>query len=137
MRRTFDPSRLLLVSIAAWLKQQQRDAIGYLRQASRVLTVQRLFGPPQAAPNQHVTPTQPLFFPLPPARSQPFHPPQPHENKRSAPKIRPVPLARRGILIPERRHGLAAPRYTMQHFSTTLSLSNLSPVQAGQSLPSR
>jgi hypothetical protein len=37
MRRTFDPFRLLLVSIAGWLGQQQRDAIDYLREENRVL----------------------------------------------------------------------------------------------------
>ena len=40
MRRTFDPFRLLLVSIAAWLGQQQRDAIDYLREENRVLREQ-------------------------------------------------------------------------------------------------
>jgi len=30
MRRTFDPFRLLLISMAGWLSQQQRDAINYL-----------------------------------------------------------------------------------------------------------
>jgi hypothetical protein len=28
---TFDPFRLLLISVAGWLGQQQRDAIDYLR----------------------------------------------------------------------------------------------------------
>jgi hypothetical protein len=32
MRRTFDPFRLLAVSIAGWLNQQQRGAIDYLRE---------------------------------------------------------------------------------------------------------
>jgi len=36
MRRTFDPFRLLVVSIAGWLNQQQRDAIDYLREENRV-----------------------------------------------------------------------------------------------------
>jgi len=40
MRRTFDPFRLLLVSIAGWLGQQQRDAIDYLREENRVLREQ-------------------------------------------------------------------------------------------------
>jgi hypothetical protein len=40
MRRTFDPFRLLLVSIAGWLGQQQRDAIDYLRAENRVLREQ-------------------------------------------------------------------------------------------------
>ncbi|MEK7408408.1 MAG: hypothetical protein AAB225_25325 [Acidobacteriota bacterium] len=40
MRRTFDPFRLLLVSIAGWLNQQQRDAIDYLREENRVLREQ-------------------------------------------------------------------------------------------------
>ena len=40
MRRTFDPFRLLLVSTAGWLNQQQRDAIDYLREENRVLREQ-------------------------------------------------------------------------------------------------
>ena len=40
MRRTFDPFRLFLVSIAGWLGQQQRDAIDYLRDENRVLREQ-------------------------------------------------------------------------------------------------
>jgi len=40
MRRTFDPFRLLLVSIAGWLGQQQRDAIDDLREENRVLREQ-------------------------------------------------------------------------------------------------
>jgi alkylation response protein AidB-like acyl-CoA dehydrogenase len=40
MRRTFDPFRLLLASIAGWLGQQQRDAIDYLREENRVLREQ-------------------------------------------------------------------------------------------------
>ena len=37
MRRTFDPFRLQLISIAGWMGQQQRDAIDYLREENRVL----------------------------------------------------------------------------------------------------
>jgi putative transposase len=40
MRRTFDPFRLLLISVAGWLGQQQRDAIDYLREENRVLCEQ-------------------------------------------------------------------------------------------------
>jgi transposase InsO family protein len=40
MRRTFDPFRLLLISVAGWLGQQQRDAIDYLREENRVLREQ-------------------------------------------------------------------------------------------------
>jgi hypothetical protein len=40
MRRTVDPFRLLLVSIAGWLSQQQRDAIDYLREENGVLREQ-------------------------------------------------------------------------------------------------
>jgi hypothetical protein len=40
MRRTFDPFRLLLISVAGWLGQQQRDAIDYIREESRVLREQ-------------------------------------------------------------------------------------------------
>jgi hypothetical protein len=40
MRRTVDPFRLLLVSIAGWLSQQQRDAIDYLREENRLLREQ-------------------------------------------------------------------------------------------------
>ena len=37
MRRTCDPFRLLLVSVAGWLGQQQRDTIDYLREENQVL----------------------------------------------------------------------------------------------------
>ena len=40
MRRTLDPFRLLLISVAGWLGQQQRDAIDYLREENRVLQEQ-------------------------------------------------------------------------------------------------
>ena len=40
MRRTFDPFRLLLISVAGWLGQQQRDAIDYLREENLVLREQ-------------------------------------------------------------------------------------------------
>jgi putative transposase len=40
MRRTFDPFRLLLISVAGWLGQQQREAIDYLREQNRVLREQ-------------------------------------------------------------------------------------------------
>ena len=40
MRRTFDPFRLLLISVAGWLDQPQRDAIDYLREENRVLREQ-------------------------------------------------------------------------------------------------
>jgi putative transposase len=40
MRRTFDPFRLLLISVAGWLGQQRRDAIDYLREENRVLREQ-------------------------------------------------------------------------------------------------
>jgi hypothetical protein len=40
MRRTSDPFRLLLVSVAGWLGQQQRDAIDYLREENRALREQ-------------------------------------------------------------------------------------------------
>jgi putative transposase len=40
MHRTFDPFHLLLISVAGWLGQQQRDAIDYLREENRVLREQ-------------------------------------------------------------------------------------------------
>ena len=40
MRPTFDPFRLLLISIAGWLGQQQRDVIDYLQEENRVLRQQ-------------------------------------------------------------------------------------------------
>ena len=40
MRATFDPFRLLLISIAGWLGQQQRDVIDYLQEENRVLRQQ-------------------------------------------------------------------------------------------------
>ena len=40
MSRTLDPFRFLLVSVAGWLSQQQRDAIDYLQEENRVLREQ-------------------------------------------------------------------------------------------------
>jgi hypothetical protein len=40
MRRTFDPVRFLLISVAGRLGEQQRDAIDYLRKENRVLREQ-------------------------------------------------------------------------------------------------
>ena len=40
MRRTLDSLRLLLIPIAGWLSQQQRDAIDCLREENRVLREQ-------------------------------------------------------------------------------------------------
>ena len=40
MHRTLDPFRFLLISVARWLGQQQRDAIDYLREENRVLREQ-------------------------------------------------------------------------------------------------
>jgi putative transposase len=40
MRPSCDPSRLLLVSIAGWLGQQQRDVIDYLQEENRILRQQ-------------------------------------------------------------------------------------------------
>jgi hypothetical protein len=40
MRPTFDPFRLLLISIAGWLGQQQREVIDYLQEENRVLRQQ-------------------------------------------------------------------------------------------------
>jgi hypothetical protein len=40
MRRTLDPFRLLLIFVAGWLGQQQREAIDYLREENRVLREQ-------------------------------------------------------------------------------------------------
>ncbi len=40
MRRTIDPFRFLLISVAGWLGQQQRDAIDCLREEDRVLREQ-------------------------------------------------------------------------------------------------
>jgi hypothetical protein len=40
MCRIFDPFRLLLISVAGWLGQQQRDPIDSLRQEDRVLREQ-------------------------------------------------------------------------------------------------
>lgn len=39
-RRSFDPFRFLLISIAGWMGQKQRDAIEYLREENRVLREQ-------------------------------------------------------------------------------------------------
>jgi HTH-like domain len=40
MRPTFDPFRLLLISIAGWMNQQQADVIDYLQEENRVLREQ-------------------------------------------------------------------------------------------------
>jgi putative transposase len=40
MRLTFDPFRLLLISLAGWMNQQQRDVIEYLQEENRVLREQ-------------------------------------------------------------------------------------------------
>jgi adenylate cyclase class IV len=40
VRATFDPFRLLLISIAGWLGQQQRDVIDYLQEENRALRQQ-------------------------------------------------------------------------------------------------
>ena len=40
VRRTLDSLRLLLIPIAGWLSQQQRDAIDCLREENRVLREQ-------------------------------------------------------------------------------------------------
>jgi len=40
MRPGFDPLRLLLISIAGWLGQQQRDVIDYLQEENRILRQQ-------------------------------------------------------------------------------------------------
>jgi hypothetical protein len=40
VRATFDPFRLLLISIAGWLGQQQRDVIDYLQEENRILRQQ-------------------------------------------------------------------------------------------------
>ncbi|HVH72462.1 MAG TPA: hypothetical protein VNB49_15315 [Candidatus Dormibacteraeota bacterium] len=40
MRMTLDPFRLLLISLAGWINQQQQDVIEYLREENRVLNEQ-------------------------------------------------------------------------------------------------
>ena len=40
MKQVFDPFRLLLISVAGWLGQQQRDAIDYLQEENRALREQ-------------------------------------------------------------------------------------------------
>ena len=40
MRLALDPFRLLLVSLAGWLNQQQQDVIDYLQEENRVLREQ-------------------------------------------------------------------------------------------------
>ncbi|PYT21999.1 MAG: hypothetical protein DMG57_36835 [Acidobacteria bacterium] len=37
MKQVFDAFRLLLISVAGWLGQQQRDVIDYLQEENRVL----------------------------------------------------------------------------------------------------
>ena len=37
MRLAIDPFRLLLISLAGWLNQQQQDVIDYLQEENRVL----------------------------------------------------------------------------------------------------
>jgi hypothetical protein len=40
MRPTLDPFRLLLISLAGWMNQQQADVIDYLQEENRVLREQ-------------------------------------------------------------------------------------------------
>jgi hypothetical protein len=40
MRLAMDPFRLLLISLAGWLNQQQQDVIDYLEEENRVLREQ-------------------------------------------------------------------------------------------------
>src|SRR6516164_8949905 len=40
MRLAIDPFRLLLISLAGWLNEQQQDVIGYLQEENRVLREQ-------------------------------------------------------------------------------------------------
>ena len=40
MRLTFDPFRLLLISLAGWLNRRQQDVIDYLQEENRVLREQ-------------------------------------------------------------------------------------------------
>ena len=40
MRPAFDPFRLLLISLAGWLNQQQQDVIDYLQEENHVLREQ-------------------------------------------------------------------------------------------------
>jgi hypothetical protein len=40
MPKSLDPFRFLLISVAGWMNQQQRDAIEYLREENRVLRTQ-------------------------------------------------------------------------------------------------
>jgi len=40
MSLTLDPFRLLLISLAGWLNQHQRDVIDYLEEENRVLREQ-------------------------------------------------------------------------------------------------
>ena len=40
MRFAIDPFRLLLISLAGWLNEQQQDVIGYLQEENRVLREQ-------------------------------------------------------------------------------------------------
>jgi hypothetical protein len=37
MPKSLDPFRFLLISVAGWMNQQQREAIEYLREENRVL----------------------------------------------------------------------------------------------------
>jgi hypothetical protein len=40
VRPAFDPFRLLLISLAGWLNQQQQEALDYLQEENRVLREQ-------------------------------------------------------------------------------------------------
>lgn len=40
MHLTLDPFRLLLISVAGWMSQQQQDVIDYLQEENRVLREQ-------------------------------------------------------------------------------------------------
>jgi hypothetical protein len=42
MSRSFDPFRFLLIAVAGWMDQEQRQIVDYLREENRVLRAQIL-----------------------------------------------------------------------------------------------
>ena len=40
MTKGLDPFRFVLIAVAGWMKQQQQDAIDYLREENRILREQ-------------------------------------------------------------------------------------------------
>jgi len=63
MRRTYDPFRLLLISVAGWLGQQRGDAIDYLREENRLKQPAKAGKDKDSVPEQKLDELQPQELP--------------------------------------------------------------------------